>query len=190
MAAMFQAQSANWEETQEKMSQLVSPLAFLPVSCSNISNTYLCPFHRGLFFPSFFFLSTLLSQTRIYTNTRGTSFGRGGGGGGGKPFTPHHQQNDRPLPPSYVCYRCGQKGVYFVTGPPLLSACLTLVRGHWIQDCPTNSDREFDNKPRIKRTTGIPRSFLKAVDNPTGARIGQGVMVTPEGGYVVAQPDS
>ncbi|KAI0288415.1 DWNN domain-containing protein [Russula brevipes] len=126
MAAMFQAQSANWEETQEKMSH----------------------------------------QTRIYTNPRGTGVGRGG-----KPFVPHHQQNDRPLPPSYVCYRCGQKG-------------------HWIQDCPTNSDREFDNKPRIKRTTGIPRSFLKAVDNPTGARIGQGVMVTPEGGYVVAQPDS
>ncbi len=30
MAAMFQAQSANWEETQEKMSQWVSPLALLP----------------------------------------------------------------------------------------------------------------------------------------------------------------
>jgi protein MPE1 len=126
MAAMFQAQTANWEETQEKMSH----------------------------------------QTRVYTNPRGTSFGRGG-----KPSTPHHQQADKPLPPSYVCYRCGQKG-------------------HWIQDCPTNNDREFDNKPRIKRTTGIPRSFLKAVDNPSGARIGQGVMVTPEGGYVVAQPDS
>ncbi|KAI9459043.1 DWNN-domain-containing protein [Russula earlei] len=138
MAAMFQAQSANWEETQEKMSQLVSPLAFF--SCQVVI-------------------------TRIYTQ-RGTGFGRGG-----KPFVPHHQQNERPLPPSYVCYRCGQKG-------------------HWIQDCPTNSDREFDNKPRIKRTTGIPRSFLKAVDNPSGARIGQGVMVTPEGGYVVAQPDS
>ena len=182
MAAMFQAQSANWEETQEKMSQLVSPLALLPVSCSNLSNTYLSVRSIvGHFFPS-----ALLSQTRIYTNTRGTGFGRGGG----KPFTPHHQQNDRPLPPSYVCYRCGQKGVYFVTRAPLSSVCLTFVGGHWIQDCPTNSDRDFDNKPRIKRTTGIPRSFLKAVDNPTGARIGQGVMVTPEGGYVVAQPDS
>lgn len=40
MAAMFQAQSANWEETQEKMSQLVSPLAVLLVSCSNFSNTH------------------------------------------------------------------------------------------------------------------------------------------------------
>jgi hypothetical protein len=63
------------------------------------------------------------------------------------------------------------------------------IQGHWIQDCPTNSDREFDNKPRIKRTTGIPRSMLKAVDNPNSGQLGQGVMVTPEGGYVVAQPD-
>jgi protein MPE1 len=126
MAAMFQAQTANWEETQEKMSHAVP----------------------------------------IYNNPRGTSTGRGG-----KPFTPHQRpQPERPLPPSYVCYRCGQKG-------------------HWIQDCPTNSDREFDNKPRIKRTTGIPRSFLKAVENPNKGEITQGVMVTPEGGYVVAQPD-
>ncbi|KAG6335833.1 hypothetical protein ID866_3247 [Astraeus odoratus] len=116
MAAMFQAQTANWEETQEKMS------------------------HNR------------------------PSFGRGG-----KPYQ-HHVQ-ERPLPASYVCYRCGQKG-------------------HWIQDCPTNNDREFDNKPRIKRTTGIPRSFLKAVENPSKGELGQGVMVTPEGGYVVAQPDS
>ena len=65
-----------------------------------------------------------------------------------------------------------------------------LLSGHWIQDCPTNNDREFDNRPRIKRTTGIPRSFLKAVDNPTTGPLGAGVMVTPEGGYVVAQPDS
>ncbi|KAJ6619828.1 DWNN domain-containing protein [Mycena sp. CBHHK59/15] len=128
MAAMFQAQTANWEETQEKMSQLVSPLA---VSCP-------CRFSRG-----------------------------------GKPHTPHQAppQAERPLPASYVCYRCGQKG-------------------HWIQDCPTNNDREFDHRPRIKRTTGIPRSMLKAVENPNIAELGQGVMVTPDGGYVVAQPDS
>lgn len=63
------------------------------------------------------------------------------------------------------------------------------VEGHWIQDCPTNNDREYDNRPRIKRTTGIPRSMLKAVENPNNGQLGQGVMVTPEGGYVVAQPD-
>ncbi|KAF9530445.1 DWNN domain-containing protein [Crepidotus variabilis] len=124
MAAMFQAQSQNWEEAQEKMS------------------------HAQM----------------IHRNPRGTGFG----GRGGKTFMP---ANDKPLPPSYVCYRCGQKG-------------------HWIQDCPTNSDREFDHRPRIKRTTGIPRSMLKAVENPNGAgELGQGIMVTPEGGYVVAQPD-
>lgn len=66
---------------------------------------------------------------------------------------------------------------------------LISFKGHWIQDCPTNNDREFDNRPRIKRTTGIPRSMLKAVENPNSAELGQGVMVTPEGGYVVAQPD-
>ncbi|KAJ6591512.1 DWNN domain-containing protein [Mycena vulgaris] len=128
MAAMFQAQTANWEETQEKMSH----------------------------------------AQRIYNNSRGTGFSRGG-----KPHTAHQPppQPDRPLPPSYVCYRCGQKG-------------------HWIQDCPTNNDREFDHRPRIKRTTGIPRSMLKTVENPNIAELGQGVMVTPDGGYVVAQPDS
>ncbi|KAJ7180717.1 DWNN domain-containing protein [Mycena filopes] len=128
MAAMFQAQTANWEETQEKMSH----------------------------------------AQRIYNTSRGTGFPRGG-----KSYTPHQAppQVDRPLPPSYVCYRCGQKG-------------------HWIQDCPTNNDREFDHRPRIKRTTGIPRSMLKAVENPNIAELGQGVMVTPDGGYVVAQPDS
>lgn len=122
MAAIFSAQTQNWEETQEKMSH----------------------------------------ATPIYNNPRGGgSFGR----------TPKpHLTSDRPLPPSYVCYRCGQKG-------------------HWIQDCPTNNDREFDNRPRIKRTTGIPRSMLKAVENPNNGEIGQGVMVTPDGGYVVAQPD-
>jgi hypothetical protein len=65
----------------------------------------------------------------------------------------------------------------------------TFYQGHWIQDCPTNNDREFDNRPRIKRTTGIPRSMLKAVENPNNGELTQGVMVTPEGGYVVAQPD-
>ncbi|KAK6992168.1 DWNN domain-containing protein [Favolaschia claudopus] len=91
---------------------------------------------------------------------------------GGKTYTPHQAPViDRPLPPSYVCYRCGQKG-------------------HWIQDCPTNNDRDFDHRPRIKRTTGIPRSMLKAVENPNAAELGQGVMVTPDGGFVVAQPDS
>jgi hypothetical protein len=32
--------------------------------------------------------------------------------------------------------------------------------------------------------------MLKAVENPDSTQMAQGVMVTPEGGYVVAQPDS
>ncbi|KAF8967620.1 DWNN domain-containing protein [Flammula alnicola] len=150
MAAMFQAQTQNWEETQEKMSQLVLPF-LVPCLMNNVC----------------FALSycVLYSSQRIYSSHRGTGFNRGG-----KPHQqPQQPQHDRPLPPSYVCYRCGQKG-------------------HWIQDCPTNNDREFDNRPRIKRTTGIPRSMLKAVENPNISET-QGVMVTPEGGYVVAQPD-
>ncbi|KAF8586436.1 DWNN-domain-containing protein [Ramaria rubella] len=87
------------------------------------------------------------------------------------PYQQPQRTSDRPLPASYVCYRCGQKG-------------------HWIQDCPTNNDREWDHKPRIKRTTGIPRSFLKTVEQPTDGNLAQGVMVTPEGGYVIAQPDT
>jgi protein MPE1 len=31
--------------------------------------------------------------------------------------------------------------------------------------------------------------MLKPVENPDSAQLAQGVMVTPEGGYVVAQPD-
>lgn len=110
MAAMFQAQTANWEETQEKMSQLVSPLlrVFFVICSSSMSHI------RDLFF--FYSASYSNSATRIYNqNPRGTGFARGGG----KPHTPHqhqpqHQQPDRPLPPSYVCYRCGQKGLQFV----------------------------------------------------------------------------
>lgn len=68
--------------------------------------------------------------------------------------------------------------------------CPISLTGHWIQLCPTNDDKEFDNKPRFKRTTGIPRSFLKTVDGPVPADGPMGgVMITPEGGFVIAQPD-
>ncbi|KAL8760244.1 MAG: hypothetical protein Q9199_000143 [Rusavskia elegans] len=87
---------------------------------------------------------------------------------------------DRPPPPGYVCYRCGEKG-------------------HWIQACPTNDDPAYVNRPRVKRTTGIPRSFLKTVEKPTAAIANDGtidetkqpagVMVNAEGEWVVAEPD-
>ncbi|KAE9378186.1 DWNN-domain-containing protein [Stipitochalara longipes BDJ] len=85
--------------------------------------------------------------------------------------------SDNPPPQGYICYRCGEKG-------------------HWIKECPTNDDPNYENKPRIKRTTGIPRSFLKTVEKPvvTGdggddAKPPSGIMVNAEGQFVIAEPD-
>lgn len=86
---------------------------------------------------------------------------------------------DHEPPTGYICYRCGEKG-------------------HWIQVCPTNDDPNFDNKPRVKRTTGIPRSFLKTVEKPVAltndgttddTKAPSGVMVNAEGEFVIAEPD-
>jgi protein MPE1 len=83
---------------------------------------------------------------------------------------------DKPPPQGYICHRCGEKG-------------------HWIQACPTNDDPNFDNKPRIKRTTGIPKTFLKKADKPVFDEDGEsakanGVMLDADGQYVTVQPDS
>jgi protein MPE1 len=86
---------------------------------------------------------------------------------------------DHEPPTGYICYRCGEKG-------------------HWIQVCPTNDDPTFDNKPRVKRTTGIPRSFLKTVEKPMAlsndgttddTKAPSGIMVNAEGEFVIAEPD-
>ncbi|SAM05561.1 hypothetical protein [Absidia glauca] len=100
----------------------------------------------------------------------GGSNGIPGGSSDGKDF---NQGPQRVPPATYVCYRCGQKG-------------------HYINQCPTNGDKEYDKHPRIKRTTGIPRSFLKVIDAPKDAvKSGTGgLMVTPKGDIVVAQADS
>lgn len=77
---------------------------------------------------------------------------------------------DRPLPQGYICYRCGQKG-------------------HYIQACPTNGDDAFENRKRIKRTTGIPRSQLQKVE----ASVDDGdanVMINADGESVMFVPDS
>jgi protein MPE1 len=84
---------------------------------------------------------------------------------------------DKPPPQGYICHRCGEKG-------------------HWIQACPTNDDPNFDNKPRIKRTTGIPKTFLKRAEKPSfdddggGDAKTNGIMLNADGEYVVVEPDS
>ncbi|RWS24695.1 E3 ubiquitin-protein ligase RBBP6-like protein [Leptotrombidium deliense] len=59
-----------------------------------------------------------------------------------------------PLPPNYTCYRCGQPG-------------------HYIKHCPTNN-------MEIKRSTGIPRSFMI----PASADQ-KGALLTASGEYAV-----
>ncbi|GAA5847298.1 hypothetical protein JCM3766R1_003941 [Sporobolomyces carnicolor] len=116
--------------------------------------------------------------------------GGAAGSGGQQANRKNHDYTHKPPPPGYICYRCGQKG-------------------HWIQECPTNGDAAYENRPRIKRTTGIPKSFLTEVAGPgpkTGDEDGMlgadgtesglvmdhksGVMVTADGGFVVARPDN
>ncbi|XP_067142930.1 LOW QUALITY PROTEIN: E3 ubiquitin-protein ligase RBBP6 [Centruroides vittatus] len=60
-----------------------------------------------------------------------------------------------PLPPNYTCYRCGKPG-------------------HWIKNCPTNN-------LEIKRSTGIPRSFMVPVDGPEH----KGALLTSTGEFAV-----
>ncbi|KAK9476937.1 DWNN domain-containing protein [Lipomyces japonicus] len=94
-------------------------------------------------------------------------FGGRGSAGRGRPPAPSH-----PPPAGYVCYRCG-------------------LRGHWIQNCPTNNDPNWEHR-RVKRTTGIPKAFLKTVSQEEFSAAGNNekFMVNEDGEYVVVQPDS
>lgn len=55
--------------------------------------------------------------------------------------------------------------------------------------------KEWDDKPRLKRTTGIPKSMLQTVEAPKGPDgqtlkdLPEGIMITPDGEYVRAGPD-
>lgn len=83
-------------------------------------------------------------------------------------------ENEGPPPPGYMCYRCG-------------------ARDHWIKNCPTNNDPNFEGK-RIRRTTGIPKKFLKSVEidseNMSPEEMAQRkIMVTDDGKFVVQVAD-
>jgi protein MPE1 len=74
-------------------------------------------------------------------------------------------------PPGYVCRRCN-------------------IKGHWIQACPTNDDPDYKPVFQAKRTTGIPRSFLKTVEKPIDEEAAKGVMLNADGEYVQVMTDT
>ncbi|XP_049653233.1 E3 ubiquitin-protein ligase RBBP6-like [Accipiter gentilis] len=67
-----------------------------------------------------------------------------------------------PPPSSYTCHRCRKPG-------------------HSIKNCPTNGDESFGSVPRMKKSTGIPRSLLLEVKDPNV----EGVMLTRTGKYAI-----
>lgn len=89
-------------------------------------------------------------------------------------YVPSSMGQNRIPPANYVCFRCG-------------------VKGHWKQFCPELNNKDFDNF-RFKRTTGIPRSFLRTIPGDEGGNAGSMVpgsstshMINPDGEKVVAQ---
>ncbi|CAB1447733.1 unnamed protein product [Pleuronectes platessa] len=72
------------------------------------------------------------------------------------------------LPANYTCYRCGNTG-------------------HHIRNCPTSGqDKNYEAPLRIKKSSGIPRSFMVEVDDPSV----KGAMLTNCGRYAVAAIDA
>ena len=102
-----------------------------------------------------------------------------------KPTTGPTKPEDMP-PPGYICYRCGKKD-------------------HWIKNCPTNTDTNFEGK-KILRTTGIPKSYLKTFSkdeieekyktlgmNENGDMVdqdGNAILLTEDGDFAIAMADS
>ncbi|KCZ81146.1 hypothetical protein H312_01438 [Anncaliia algerae PRA339] len=73
------------------------------------------------------------------------------------------QRKQRAPPATYVCFRCGQKG-------------------HFIQYCPTNQDKNYD-VIRARKPTGIPKAFLIESKEPK-----EGNLIDERGSYVKIQP--
>ncbi|CAO3627998.1 unnamed protein product [Cunninghamella blakesleeana] len=160
---MFQQTTEQWGATQEKLAEQ----QYIPYSGRGDSRRGRGGFHPG--------------ASRTYNSTGATTSSDaniGSNNGNNMNANPDSKEQSyqvplRVPPPNYVCYRCGQKG-------------------HYINQCPTNGDKDYDRHPRIKRTTGIPKSFLKVIEEPKDAvKSGTGgLMVTPKGDIVVAQADS
>ncbi|KAJ3037264.1 E3 ubiquitin-protein ligase rbbp6 [Rhizophlyctis rosea] len=79
-----------------------------------------------------------------------------------------------------------EKGLNGGEIPTALLHLATSVIGHFINQCPTIGNKDFD-RPKLKRTTGIPKIFLQKVDDKSAA--GGGVMVTQSGELVQAMPN-
>ncbi|KAF1379277.1 hypothetical protein PFLUV_G00174410 [Perca fluviatilis] len=71
------------------------------------------------------------------------------------------------LPANYTCYRCGNTG-------------------HHIRNCPTSGDKISEAPLKIKKSTGIPRSFMVEVDDPNI----KGAMLTNSGRYAIPTIDA
>lgn len=65
----------------------------------------------------------------------------------------------------------------------MVKKVLVVNQGHYINVCPTIGDANYDNKPKIKRATGIPNTFLQTVDNKEAVE--RGLMLTTDGNFVV-----
>ncbi|KAJ0000803.1 hypothetical protein NQD34_005823 [Periophthalmus magnuspinnatus] len=72
-----------------------------------------------------------------------------------------------PLPANYICYRCGSSE-------------------HHIRNCPVSLDKNAEPAIKIKKSTGIPRSFMVEVDDPNI----KGAMLTNSGHYAVPAIDA
>lgn len=86
----------------------------------------------------------------------------------------YNSEPDKTLPPGYICHRCGQKG-------------------HWINNCPSLYDRNWETK-KVLRTTGIPRSMLRSAaglppSSADGEDDGRTYLMNADGEYVVAVAD-